>query len=339
MRTVSPTGVLSEPITGLPVIKVIAGEGLHDVVLDPRFSRNRLLYFSYYAPLPGDVPPTIESWSAWLKRPAGTHASAPYGYERVARARLSNDNRSLESVEVVLEGADRRIVFARDGKLFVTAAPPAGGGIPVDDEPQRLENTYGKVLRVHPDGRVPPDNPFAGQSNARPEIYAYGLRDMEGAALHPRTGELWTIEHGPRGGDEVNIIRPGRNYGFPVISYGREYSGQLINGGRTSQTGMEQPVYFWTPSIAPSGLLFYTGKLFPEWQGNLFVGAMAGKRLIRLVLDGERVIAEEPLLVDRGKRVRDVKQGPDGALYVITAENAGELLKLTPQPRERRRSS
>jgi glucose/arabinose dehydrogenase len=162
---------------------------------------------------------------------------------------------------------------------------------------------------------------------------------MEGAAIHPRTGELWTIEHGPRGGDEVNIIRPGRNYGFPRISYGREYSGQLINEGRTAQDGMEQPVYFWTPSIAPSGLLFYTGKLFPEWQDNLFVGAMAGKRLIRLVLDGERVIAEEPLLVERGKRIRDVKQGPDGALYVITAEKAGELLKLTPKAAEGRRSS
>jgi glucose/arabinose dehydrogenase len=185
-------------------------------------------------------------------------------------------------------------------------------------------------LRIKPDGSIPRNNPFAGREGVRPEIFAYGLRDMEGATLNPRTGLLWTVEHGPRGGDEINIIRAGKNYGFPLISYGREYSGDLINGGKTADTGLEQPVYYWTPSIAPSGLLFYTGKLFPAWTHSLFVGAMAGKRLIRLELDGDRVIAEEPLLVDRGKRIRDIRQGPDGAVYVLTAEPAGELLKLTP---------
>jgi aldose sugar dehydrogenase len=336
MRTISRDGKVSEPVSNVPVVKAIAAEGLHDLVLHPEFARNRLLYFTYYAPLPNDSPPTAQGWADWVKRPAGTHESAPYGYERLARARLSRDQRSLEEVQTIFQGANRRIVFARDGKLFVTAAPPAGGGMPVDDEPQILKNLYGKVVRIDRDGQAPKDNPFAGQPDVRPEIYAYGLRDMEGATLHPETRELWTVEHGPRGGDEVNIIRPGRNYGFPRISYGREYSGALIHEGRTAQAGMEQPVYYWTPSIAPSGLLFYTGKLFPEWRNNLFVGAMAGKRLIRLVLNGERVVAEEPLLADRGKRIRDVKQGPDGAVYVLTAENNAELLRLTPKEKSRR---
>lgn len=330
LRIVSPDGVQSEPIEGLPPIKTIAAEGLHDVVLDPQFARNRTLYFTYYAPLPNDKPPTVEAWIEWLRLPAGEHEKRPFGYERVARARLSTDGKRLEDVKVILEGGNRRLVFARDGTLLVAASPPAGGGIPVDAEPQRLENTYGKVLRIRPDGSIPRDNPFAGRTGVRPEIYAYGLRDVEGAALHPRTGDLWTVEHGPRGGDELNIVRAGRNYGFPIVSYGREYSGDLINGGKTAQDGLEQPVYFWTPSIAPSGLLFYTGDLFPEWKGSVFVGAMAGKRLIRLQLEGGRVVAEEPLLVERGKRIRDVRQGPDGALYVLTAEAAGELLKLTP---------
>jgi len=216
------------------------------------------------------------------------------------------------------------------GDLLIEAAPPAGGGIPVDDEPQRLENTYGKVLRVTTDGKPVRGNPFAGRANVRPEIYAYGLRDMEGGALHPRSGLLWTCEHGPRGGDEINIIRPGRNYGFPEISYGREYAGTLINGGLTAKPGMEQPVYFWTPSIGPSGLAFYRGDLFPAWKASLFVGSLIAKKLIRLELDGERVVAEESLLADRGKRIRDVRVGPDGAVYVLTDDKDGELLRLSP---------
>lgn len=331
MRIIAPDGTKSAPIDGLPAFKTIAAEGLHDVLLDPDFARNRTLYFSYYAPLPNDEPPTLQGWIDWLKLPAGEHEKQPYGFERVASARLSKDERRLENVKVILEGGNRRLAFAPDGSMFVAAAPPAGGGIPVDEEPQRLGNTYGKVLRILRNGKIPRDNPFMRRAGVRPEIYAYGLRDIEGAAIHPQTGELWTVEHGPRGGDELNVVRPGRNYGFPIISYGREYSGELINGGKTQQEGLEQPVYFWTPSIAPSGLLFYTGDLFPEWKSSVFVGAMAGKRLIRLELDGERVVAEEALLVERGKRIRDVRQGPDGALYVLTAEAEGELLRLTPR--------
>lgn len=331
LRLIERDGKMSEPIAGVPAVKSLAGQGLHDVLLDPNFRRNRLLYFTYYAPRPNDQPPAIADWIAWLNLPAGEHEKNPYGFERVARAKLSQDGRSLEEVTTILEGGDRRLVLSRDRKLLVTATPPVGGGIRVDDEAQRLENLYGKVLRVNLDGSVPKDNPFVGKSGVRPEIYAFGLRDMLGAALHPRTGLLWTAENGPRGGDELNVIRPGRNYGYPIITYGREYSRALINEGKTAQEGLEQPVYYWTPSIAPSGMLFYTGKLFPQWRNSLFVGALAGKKLIRLTLEDERVTSEESLLVERGKRIRDVRQGPDGAVYLLTSEKDGELLKLVPK--------
>ncbi|MEJ0039675.1 MAG: PQQ-dependent sugar dehydrogenase [Gammaproteobacteria bacterium] len=330
LRIISRDGVQSPPIEGLPPIKTIAGEGLHDVVLDPQFARNRVLYFTYYAPRPNDRAATLEAWIDWLKLPAGEHEKQPFGFERVARARLSTDERHLEDVKVILEGGDRRLVFARDGSLLVAAAPPAGGGIPVDLEPQRLGNTYGKVLRVMPDGSIPRNNPFIRRAGVRPEIFAYGLRDVEGATLNPHTGDLWTVEHGPRGGDELNIVRAGRNYGFPLISYGREYSGDLISGGKTAQSGLEQPVYFWTPSIAPSGLLFYTGELFPAWKRSVFVGAMAGKRLIRLELDGNRVIAEEPLLVERGKRNSRYSSGARGRLVHPDCRAGRRALEAQP---------
>ena len=189
----------------------------------------------------------------------------------------------------------------------------------------------GKVLRINTDGSVPRDNPFVGRRDSLPEIYAYGLRDDQGMAIHPRTGRLWTSENGPRGGDEINMIESGRNYGFPAISYGHEYSGKPINGDRTSSPGMQQPVYFWTPSVAPSGMTFYTGRLFPAWQGNLFVATLAGRHVARLVLEGERVVAEERLLTDMGTRMRDVRQGPDGALFVMTDGNDGRILRLVPR--------
>lgn len=332
MRILRTDGTLSTPLAGVPAVKAIAAEGLHDVVLDPDFVRNRRLYFSYFAPLEHDKPPVLQDWIAWLSLPAGQHEKQPFGRERVASAELSADGTRLENVRVISEGGNRRLVFAPDGALFIAAAPPAGGGIPVDMEPQLTGNSYGKVLRIRPDGTIPPDNPFVGKPGIMPSIYALGLRDMEGAAIDPRTGKLWTLEHGPRGGDEINIVEPGRNYGFPVISYGREYSGALINNGKTAAPGFEQPRYFWTPSIAPSGMAFYTGSLFPEWRGSLFVGALGGKRLIRLALDGDRVLTEEALLADRGKRIRDVRTGPDGALYVLTDDQNGELLRLTPDP-------
>ena len=187
----------------------------------------------------------------------------------------------------------------------------------------------GKVLRINADGSVPKDNPFVGKAATRSEIYALGFRDPQGITINPKTGKLWTSEHGPRGGDEINEVEKGKNYGFPVIGYGRDYNGKPINGAKTVQAGMEQPVYFWTPDIAPAGIAFYNGKMFPGWNGNLFVSALAGKYLVRLVLDGNNhVVAEERLLKDLNARIRAVNEGPDGALYVLTDGTDGKILRL-----------
>jgi glucose/arabinose dehydrogenase len=186
----------------------------------------------------------------------------------------------------------------------------------------------GKVLRINADGSIPKDNPFVGKAGARPEIYALGLRDPQGLAINPKTGGLWTSEHGPRGGDEINAVQKGKNYGFPVIGYGRDYTGKPINNDKTAQAGMEQPVYFWTPDIAPGGIGFYTGKMFPAWDGNLFVSGLASKFLVRLVLNGNRVVGEEHLLADQNARIRAVSEGPDGALYVMTDGMGAKILRL-----------
>jgi aldose sugar dehydrogenase len=324
----APAGFRVVP-PGTPVSSV----GLHDVVLDPEFARNRRLYFSYFAP-PAAEPGgfvAAERYLDWITRSPEERAKNPIGYPRVASARLSSDEKRMDDVTVILEGGHRRLLIAPDGSLFVTASTPVGLNVPVDDLPQRLGSLEGKVLRIGRDGSVPLDNPWIGQPEARPEIYAIGLRESQGAAIHPSSGQLWTVEHGPRGGDEINIIRAGANYGYPVISYGRQYSGVPVGDGLTATEGMQQPVYYWNPSIAPSGMLFYTGELFPQWKGNLFIGALAGQHLTRLILEGDRVVAEERLLEDRAHRVRDVRQGPDGALYVLTDEEEGQLLRITPK--------
>ena len=333
LRMVARDGRVSEPLAGLPPLKSIGNAGLFDLVLDPQFAKNRTLYFGYFAPAPGETaaPEARTRWTAWLRLPHEEREKHRIGIQKVARARLSADGHRLEDVQVLAEsGLDGRIVVAPDGNLLITSGTVASGDLPVDDLPQRLDLNYGKVLRIARTGAVPKDNPFVGRPGVRPEIFAYGLRDPQSAAINPRTGELWTAENGPRGGDELNIVRAGRNYGFPTIGYGREYSGDLINGGLTAKAGLEQPVYFWTPSIAPSGLMFYTGRLFPQWRGDLFMGAQAGKRLVRMVLKGDRVVAEEPLLVDLCERIRDVRQGPDGAIYVLTESASAKLLRLTP---------
>jgi aldose sugar dehydrogenase len=327
MRVANRDGQLGAPIEGLPELWAQGPQGLLDVRLDRQFAANRTIYFSFTAPPQGaiaDPPPRLA------------------GVQHVARARLSSDLRRLEDVKVLLntEGIEGRLVQARDGTLIVTSGIPAGVGIDSADwpQPQQLDSKMGKVLRINTDGTVPKDNPFVGRANAHPEVYAIGLREDQGLDVDPRTGKIWASSNGPRGGDEINVIERGKNYGFPIISYGREYSGEPINGDLTVKEGMEQPVYFWTPSIAPSGIHFYTGDLFPEWRGDLFVAAMApiAGYVVRLELDGERVVAEERILAELGTRFRDLHTGPDGALYVLTKDNVdGKIVRVAPRGRAR----
>jgi glucose/arabinose dehydrogenase len=348
LRTVTPDGAVSEPIAGVPPVKVVAAQGFHDVVLDPRFAENRYVYFTYFAPpkgqAAGEWPVTHYYEDVWTKSLA-ERRTLDLGSERVGRARLSADGRRLEDFDVLIEGrVERRIAFAPDGTMFVTGADAFRfydsdlDGIEGRDftaEPDVRRNFTGRVIRINPDGTIPADNPWLGRATVSRETYAHGLKDPEGAAIHPQTGELWIVDHGPQGGDEINIIRPGRDYGWPDVSYGVQYDARQADGrknvpvgtGRSSMPGVEEPVYFWVPSIAPSGMTFYTGDLFPEWRGNLFVGAMAGRHLVRLVLDGERVVAEEKLLEELDLRIREVRQGPDGALYAL---GGNSLLRISP---------
>jgi glucose/arabinose dehydrogenase len=339
MRIARMDGVYSAPIAGVPGVKVVAAQSLHDVVLDPHFAENRLIYFSYFAPPPGEDPavwPNSFFYAQVTDKPLSERRTASIGTERVARARLSNDERSLENVQVLLDGLDRRIVFAPDGTLYVTGADRFrfyDSKMDSTDheitDPDILRNFTGRVARINPDGSIPKDNPFLGQATVLPETFSYGHRDPEGAAINPKTGELWMDEHGPLGGDEINIIRAGKDYGWPNVSYGRQYAGGVVGKGAHAKEGTEQPIYFWYPDIGPCGMMFYTGDMFPEWKGNLFIGALYGKFLVRLVLDGDRVVAEEHLLVDLAQRIRGVQQGPDGSVYVIT--DAGNILRLTPK--------
>ena len=347
MRIVRPDGTVSAPLAGVPEVKSVAAQGLHDVVLDPQFATNRLLYFTYFAPAKGEKPGNypVESFyeQVWTK-PFAERRTMQLGYERVARARLSADSMRLENVEVLAEGAERRIVIARDGTLLVTGADRFRfydtdlDGVDHDftDNPDVRRNFSGRVIRLNRDGSIPKDNPWLNRATVEAVTFAHGLKDPEGAALHPQTGELWVIDHGPQGGDEINIVRGGKDYGWPDVSYGKQYDARQADGrknvpvgsGKAAMPGVEQPLYYWVPSIAPSGMMFYTGDLFPEWKGNLFVGAMVDQALVRLVLNGERVTAEERLLTERKQRVREVRQGPDGAVYVLSGP---QLLRIGPK--------
>lgn len=339
MRTIRPDGVVSAPIEGVPGVKAIGGQGLHDVALDPHFDQNRLIYFTYLAPPPGEDPaiwPNEKSDSSLAER-----RRKPFGIERVARARLSEDDKHLQDVRTLLEGVERRLVFAPDGSLMIAGADryrlydsSADGPDHEITDPDVLRNLTGRVARINPDGTIPADNPFLAEATVLPDTFSYGHRDPESLAFNGLTGELWLAEHGPMGGDEVNIIHAGKNYGWPNVSYGRQYTGAPVarkataKEGATTKAGTEQPIYYWYPDVAPSGMMFYTGDLIPAWKGNLFLGSLGDNCLIRLVLDGDRIVAEEHLLADRKQRIRDVRQGPEGAVYLLTDD--GMLLRLTP---------
>jgi glucose/arabinose dehydrogenase len=326
LRIVRNGTLLPTPVAGLPAIRTGGQGGLLDVVPHPNFAANRLLYISYAKP----STDTLQGTTA------------------VIRARFENDR--LTNVQEIFEAAawtrgrghhGSRLAFDRDGFLFITVGdrqvPPSGDlkAHPAQD----LSNHHGKILRLHEDGKVPADNPFVGRAGAKPEIWSYGHRNMQGLLIHPETNEVWATEHGPQGGDELNLIERGANYGWPVVGFGVNYrTGTAIHAG-THAEGMEQPVHVWVPSIAVSGLLYYTGDKFPGWRGSIFSGGMAGERLVRLRLDSDTLnarVMDVENLVQRQGRIRDVRQGPDGFIYLAIDHRQGEptaVVRLEPADR------
>ncbi|HEX8395937.1 MAG TPA: PQQ-dependent sugar dehydrogenase [Pyrinomonadaceae bacterium] len=331
MRIVSAKGEIGEPLGGLlpvgqggvssasgqgglPPITARGQGGLLDVALSPTFEKDRTIF-----------------WSFSEQREGGSGTS-------VARGVLTQDRRNLEQVSIIFRAMPTynnglhfgsRLAFGPDGKLYITLGDRFDK-MTTRPQAQQLSSHLGKIIRINPDGSVPADNPFVKQSGALPEIWDIGHRNVQSATFDDQ-GRLWTVEHGPKGGDELNLVEKGKNYGWAVVSYGEEYSGEQIQGAATAREGYEQPVYYWDPVIAPSGAQYYTGNAFPAWRGSLFIGGLVTQRLVRLVIKNNRVVGEEHLLTDRGQRIRDVRQGPDGALYVVTDQSSGELWKITPK--------
>jgi glucose/arabinose dehydrogenase len=315
LRVVGTDGKLSAPVSGLPAVAAGGQGGLLDVVLDPAFSSNRLVYWSYAEPGDGDTNGTA-----------------------VARGRIETEGPSprMTAVQVIFRQQPKvasrlhfgsRLAFAPDGRLFVTL----GERFSNKDDAQRLGNHLGKVVRIEADGRVPADNPLVGRPDAKPEIWSWGHRNVQGAAIHPVTGELWTHEHGPQGGDELNVDLPGRNYGWPVITYGRNYVTGTVIGEGTERADVEPPVTYWVPtSVAPSGMAFVTSERYPGWKGQLLIGTLRAQVLLRLELDGHRVKQETRMLKAIDDRIRDVRQAPDGWIYLLTDNADGRLLRLLP---------
>lgn len=320
LRLVNADGTLvPQPLGGLPAVDNRGQGGLLDVTLDPNFATNHLIYWSYAEPKENGTNNTAVARGTLVEGPPARVENAQVIYHQTPSLNSSAHFGS-------------RLNFLKDGTLLITHGERSitEGRM----QAQRLDGLLGKVARINADGSIPKDNPFVGRADAKAEIFSIGHRNIQSATIHPTTGELWEVEHGTRGGDELNVVRKGKDYGWPSVAYGIEYAGGPITGGITTKDGTEQPLYFWDPVIGPSGMAFYTGDLFPAWKGSLFIGGHQTNDLVRLSIDGEKITGEERLLTDRAPRlrIRDVRQGPDGALYLLTDENlTGKLLKLTPK--------
>lgn len=313
LRLVSGDGKKSEPIKGVPEVDDRGQGGLLAIALHPNFASNRLIYLSFSEP--GED---------------GKNSTA------VARGKLSADATALEDVKIVFSQKPKeastkhfgsRLVFDKDNRLYITLGERSDEQF--RGQAQDLSSHLGKIVRINDDGSVPKDNPFVDKPDALPEIWSYGHRNIQGATINPDTGALWEVEHGPRGGDEINIPQAGKNYGWPVISHGVNYDGSPVGTGKSAQEGMEQPIYTWTPVIAPGNMTFYTDDMFPEWAGDLLVAGLKARSLVRLDVDGNEITHEERLLTDFGQRIRDVVQGPDGAIFVLTDESNGAIWKIS----------
>ena len=309
MRIASPTGTLSEPITGLPAVNDNGQGGLLGITTDPSFDSNRMIY-----------------WTFSESTPDGNLTS-------VAKGKLSADEKKIENVSIIYKATPAykgtlhygsRILFDKTGNLIFSTGERSDKV--TRPQAQDLKSANGKIIRITTDGKPAPGNPFLDNAAARPELYSYGHRNVQGLAFHPATGDLWENEFGPQGGDELNLIQPGKNYGWPTITYGEEYGGETIGDGITQKEGMEQPVYYWDPVISPSGISFYSGDAMPEWKNNLFIAGLSSTHIARLVIENNKVAGEERLLADEGQRFRDITQGKDGALYAVTDD--GRLYRI-----------
>ncbi len=309
MRIVASNGTAGEPIKGVPKVDDAGQGGLLGVTLDPSFEQSRMIYWSFSEPVTN-----------------GNHTS-------VAKGKLSADEKSLEGVTVIYRATPAykgtlhyggRVIFAKDGSLFVSTGERSD--LETRPQAQDLNSGLGKIIRITTEGKPADGNPFAGKSGARPEFYSYGHRNVQGIAFHPETGDLWETEFGPRGGDELNRVEPGKNYGWPTITYGIEYAGGKIGDAIQQKEGMEQPVYYWDPVISPSGITFYNGDAIPEWKNNLFISCLSGMHICRVVIENNKVVGEERLLAEEEQRFRDITQGNDGALYAVTDQ--GRLYKI-----------